>query len=82
MRNGILTDGIHYFLRRVGEEKLPLQQHPVMHIFDHPEQAPRLREYLHGIISAPAENIRPTAENLEHHFGSNSRTLSAPATCS
>ena len=77
VRNGILTDGIHYFLRRVGEEKLPLQQHPVMHIFDHPEQAPRLREYLHGIISAPAENIRPTAENLEHHFGSNSDTFRA-----
>ena len=24
VRNGILTDGINYFLRRVGEEKLPL----------------------------------------------------------
>ena len=23
VRNGILTDGVHYFLRRVGEEKLP-----------------------------------------------------------
>ena len=34
VRNGILTDSIHYFLRRVGEEKLPLQQHPVMHIFE------------------------------------------------
>ena len=77
VRNGILTDGVHYFLRRVGEEKLPLQQHAVMHIFDHPEQAPRLREYLHGIISAPAENVRPTAENLEHHFGSNSDTFRA-----
>ena len=27
VRNGILTDGIHYLLRRVGEEKLPLQRH-------------------------------------------------------
>ena len=77
VRNGILTDGVHYFLRRVGEENLPLQQHPVMHTFDHPEQAPRLREYLKGIISAPAENVRPTAENLEHHFGSNSDTFRA-----
>ena len=41
-------------------------------IFDRAEQAPRLREYLHGIISAPAENISPTAENLERHFGNNS----------
>ena len=72
VRNGILTDGINYFLRRVGEEKLPLQQHPVMSIFDRAEQSPRLREYLHGIISAPAEDLRPTAENLERFFGSKS----------
>ena len=31
-----------------------------------------MREYLHGIISAPAKNISPTAENLERHFGSDS----------
>ena len=68
VRNGILTDGVHYFLRRVGEETLPLQRHAVMAIFDRAEQAPRVREYLHSIISAPAENIRPTAEN----FGINS----------
>ena len=72
VRNGILTDGVHFFLRRVGEEDLPVQRHAVMAIFDHAEQAPRLREYLHGIISAPAENVSPTAENLERHFGNNS----------
>ena len=72
VRNGILTDGVNYFLRRVGEEKLPLQRHAVMSIFDRAEQAPRLREYLHGIISAPAENVSPTAENLERLFGSES----------
>ena len=72
VRNGILTDGVHYFLRRVGEEKLPPKQHPVMYIFDQAEQASRLREYLHGIISAPAEDLRPTAENLERFFGSKS----------
>ena len=77
VRNGILTDGIHYFLRRVGEEKLPLQQHPVMSVFDRPEQAPRLREYLNGIISAPAENVSPTAENLERLFGSDSDAFRA-----
>ena len=49
-----------------------MQRHAVMAIFDHAEQAPRLREYLHGIISAPAENVSPTAENLERHFGNNS----------
>ena len=77
VRNGILTDGVHYFLRRVGEEKLPVQRHTVLQIFDRAEQAPRLREYLHGIISAPAENVRPTAENLERHFGSDSDAFRA-----
>ena len=72
VRNGILTDGVHYFLRRVGEEDLPLQKNEIRSIFDRAEQAPRLREYLHGIISAPADNVSPTAENLERHFGNNS----------
>ena len=72
VRNGILTDGVHYFLRRVGEEDLPLQKNETRSIFDRPEQAPRLREYLHGIISVPSENISPTAENLERHFGNSS----------
>ena len=77
VRNGILTDGVHYFLRRVGEEDLPLQKNEIRIMFDRAEQAPRLREYLHGIISAPAENISPTAENLERYFGSNSDTFLA-----
>ena len=72
VRNGILTDGVHYFLRRVGEEDLPLQKNEIRSIFDRAEQAPRLREYLHSIISVPSENISPTAENLERHFGNNS----------
>ena len=44
VRTGILTDGVHYFLRRVGEEKLPLQRRSVLHIFDRAEQAPRVRQ--------------------------------------
>ena len=77
VRNGILTDGIHYLLRRVGEEKLPLQRPAEMRTFDRTEQAHNLREYLHGIISAPARNISPTAENLERHFGSDSDAFHA-----
>ena len=72
VRNGILTDGIHYLLRRVGEEKLPQHRPAEMRAYDRPEQAHNLREYLHGIISAPAKNMSPTAENLERHFGSDS----------
>ena len=75
VRNGILTDGVHYFLRRVGEEKLPLLPQGAMQIFDRAQQAPRLREYLHGIITAPAEDIIPSAENLERHFGIASDTF-------
>ena len=69
VRNGILTDGVHYFLRRVGEEKLPLLPYGRMETFNRAEEAPRLREYLHNIISAPAQNVSPTAENLERYFG-------------
>ena len=77
MRNGILTDGVHYFQRRVGEEKLPSLPHEALRTFDRPEQARHLRHYLHGIITAPAENIAPTAENLERHFGSDSDAFRA-----
>ena len=72
VRNGILTDGVHYFLRRVGEDALPVQRHAVMAIYDHAKQAHHVREYLKGIISAPAANISPTAENLKRHFGNES----------
>ena len=77
VRNGILTDGVHYFLRKVGEEELPLVRRQVLHTFERPQQAPRLREYLHEIISAPAEDISPTPENLERYFGSDSDTFRA-----
>ena len=77
VRNGILTDGVHYFLRRIGEEKLPMVPYGAMRIFNRAEQASLLREYLHGIISAPAENISPTGENLERHFGTNSDAFRA-----
>ena len=77
VRNGILTDGVHYFLRRVGEEKLILLPHGALQTFNRAEEAPRVREYLHNIISAPAENVSPTAENLERYFGNESDTFRA-----
>ena len=75
VRNGILTDGVHYFLRRIGDEALPLLPYGTLETYDHPRQAPNVREYLHRIISAPAENVSPTAENLERHFGIASDTF-------
>ena len=77
VRNGILTDGVHLFLRRIGEEKLPLLPYGALQTFDRPQQAANVREYLHSIISAPAENVSPTAEHLEQHFGSDSDTFLA-----
>ena len=77
VRNGILTDGVHYFRRRIGEEKLALLPHDAMRTFNQPGQSPILREYLHEIISAQAEDITPTAENLEKHFGTNSDVFRA-----
>ena len=77
VRNGILTEGVHYFLRRIGEEKLPLLPNHAMQAFKQQGQTSQLREYLRGIITAPAENIRPTAENLERHFGGDSDAFRA-----
>ena len=77
VQNDILTDGVHYFLRRTGEGNLPLAKQEPMRIFDRPEQAHLLREYLHGVISALAHNISPTAENLERRFGSTSDAFRA-----
>ena len=77
VRNGILTDGIRFFLRRIGEEKLPLRPYEALQTFSQPQQAPNVREYLHSIISAPAEDISPTADNLERHFGTNSDVFRA-----
>ena len=77
VRNGVLTDGVHFFLRRIGEEKLPLMPYGALQKFDRPQQAANVREYLHSIISAPAENIGPTAESLESFFGTNSDAFRA-----
>ncbi len=77
VQNGILTDGVHYFLRRIGEKQLPLPKQETMRVFDRPDQAHLLREYLYGVISAPTENLSPTAENLKRHFGSDSDAFRA-----
>ncbi len=82
VRNGILTDGVNYFLRRVGEEKLPLQQHEVMSIFDRSEQAPPVcvstcmgSSRLQPKMSAPQQRTWNAYLGL-------TLTHSEPATCS
>ena len=80
VRNGILTDGINYLIRHVGTDKLPIEQGEAHTVFDKPEQASRLREYLYRVISAPAVDISPTAENLTRFFGTNSDVFRAANT--
>ena len=72
VQNGILTDGVNYLIRRPGDDELPDQKGETLRVFDRLEQAHLLREYLHSVVSATAENVSPTAENLERHFGSHS----------
>ena len=77
VQNGILTDGVNYLIRRPGDDELPDQKGETPRVFDKPEQAHLLREYLHGVISATAEDISPTAENLQRLFGSGSDVFRA-----
>ena len=79
VQNGILTDGVNYLLRRVGDDTLPVSQ-DTRRTFDQPSQTPRVREYLHGVISAPAKDISPTQENLTRHFGLDSDVFRAANT--
>ena len=70
MQNGILTDGLRWLERNVGES------HHAMTVslrdarqFDQPEQAVRLREFLDGIIDRNESDLSPSAANLAKHFG-------------
>ena len=80
VRNGVLTDGVNYLIRHVGTDKLPIEQGEAHTVFNRPEQAHLLRNYLHRVISAPAVNISPTAENLTRFFGTNSDVFRAANT--
>ncbi len=77
VQNGILTDGVNYLTRRLGDGQLPLPQVETHTVFDRPEQAPRVREYLHKVIVAPASDIHPSPNNLERYFGSGSDVFRA-----
>ena len=77
VQNGILTDGVNYLIRRPGDDRLPAQKGEAHRVFNRPEQAHLLREYLYGVISAAAKDINPTAENLERLFGNHSDVFRA-----
>ena len=80
VRNGILTDGVNYLIRHVGTDKLPMEQGESQAVFNNPDQAPRLREYLYRVISEPATDVSPAPENLKRFFGTDSDVFRAANT--
>ena len=70
VQNGILTDGLRWLERNVGES------HHAMTVslrdawqFDRAEQAVRLRQFLDGIIDRNESDLSPSAANLARYFG-------------
>ena len=75
IQNGILTDGLNYLQRSVGDHLRPAAAQSNHRIFDRPEQGSRLYEYLDDIIDTQATDIAPTTENLLKHFGPDSNVF-------
>ena len=69
IQNGILTDGLNYLKRSVGDNVLPIVTDSRHEVFDRSSQGTRLYEYLDQIIDTQADNIAPSAEMLTKHFG-------------
>ena len=74
IENGILTDGKHYLKRNIGEGILPIAQNTA-YTFERPNQGPRLREYLFGILNTDALNIAPSPDTLTKHLAAGSDLL-------
>ena len=75
IENGILTDGKHYLKRTIGEGILPISQNTA-YTFERPNQGPRLREYLFGILNTDALDIAPSHDTLTKHLAAGSDLLS------
>ena len=77
IQNGILTDGVNYLKRSVGDHIRPLVTESGHTVFSEPEQGTRLYEFLYDIIDTRAENIAPSDEMLTKYFGLNSDVFKA-----
>ena len=75
IQNGILTDGLNYLKRSVGDHLRPAAAQSNHRVFDRAEQGSRLYEYLDDIIDTQAEDIAPTTENLLAYFGPDSNVF-------
>ena len=72
IQNGILTDGLNYLKRSVGDNLRPIVTETNHRVFNNAEQGNRLYEYLYDIIDTQTEDIAPTADNLLRYFGQES----------
>ena len=79
IQNGVLTDGVNYLKRSVGDGARPVAAAAsgAHAVFDRPAQGGRLYEYLYDIIDTQADGLSPTDENLTKYFGAGSPAFSA-----
>ena len=78
IRNGILTDGMNYLKRSVGDRRRnisALEVKKATQEFNRPQQGSRLRKYLNGIIDTQATNLAPIPGVLTRYFGANSEVF-------
>ena len=77
IQNGLLTDGVNYLKRSVGDSLRPIATENSHAVFSSPAQGGRLYEYLYAIIDTRADDISPSDENLAKYFGADSGTFRA-----
>ena len=75
IQNGILTDGLNYLKRSVGDNLRDIEVEKHRRGFSDSDQGTRLYEYLYDIIDTEADDIAPTAENLLSYFGPDSNVF-------
>ena len=75
IQNGILTDGLNYLKRSVGDNLRTIDVEKNRRQFKDSDQGIRLCEYLDDIIDTQATDIAPTTENLLKHFGPDSNVF-------
>ena len=78
VRNGILTDGIHYFLRRLGDEKPPLLPYSALQNFEHPNRPPTSASTCTG-SSLPRPKTSAPRQKTSKSSSAQTPILSVPA---
>ena len=74
VQNGILTDGVNYLKRSIGDHLRPLPPDS-QRTWNQPGQGPLVREYIRAIIDTDGADIVPSNETLTKHFGIESELL-------